>query len=199
MALSAEFVTYKELRKSISDWLNRSDISDALLKDFVSLAERKIFRQLRCPLNEKKVDYTIKTTMVNSLTIPDDLLEVKDLIIDGYPYIFKPYDEWIVNKQKCTYTRLLGVWLFSPDMPAGKQASVNYYFDLSGMNNETETNKVLQTAPDLYLYASLVQAESFLINDDRIALWKEAFDTALGELNGGMNHMDYKGNLLVME
>jgi len=58
-----------------------------------------------------------------------------------------------------------------------------FYVDYSGQFTEgTSDNDVLRTAPDLYLYAALLEAEPYLKPDDaafkRIPLWKAMYEEA---------------------
>ncbi|MFA0813584.1 phage adaptor protein [Microbulbifer epialgicus] len=56
--------------------------------------------------------------------------------------------------------------------------------DFSGkLVGNTDTNPVLDAAPDLYLFGALVEAESFLMNDSRIPLWESKFQDQLHRLN----------------
>ncbi|WNZ54789.1 hypothetical protein QT397_18160 [Microbulbifer sp. MKSA007] len=56
--------------------------------------------------------------------------------------------------------------------------------DFSGqLSINTDTNPVLTSAPDLYLFGALVEAESFLMNDSRVPLWESKFQDQLHRLN----------------
>ena len=50
------------------------------------------------------------------------------------------------------------------------------------LSEEDNSNWLLLRAPDIYLYQSLVAAESYLIDDQRIVLWKQLADEGLKEL-----------------
>ncbi len=52
---------------------------------------------------------------------------------------------------------------------------------LSGTNT---TNWVLTTHPEIYLYASLMEAEPFLRNDARVQTWGGLFDRAISATKG---------------
>lgn len=198
MSLDAGNINYGQLRTTVKDWLNRPDISDSLIKDFISLAERKIFRQLRSPMNEKVALVTLAAEE-EYILVPSNLLELKEFTVNNVSYKFQPQNIWQSTKPKYTYTRILGSYYTSPTMQPSDKISLNYYYDASGMNDDDESNNILRTCPDLYLYAALVQAESFLINDERIQLWKELYDSTLNDVNIGFRNMDYRGNLVVME
>jgi hypothetical protein len=48
---------------------------------------------------------------------------------------------------------------------------------------DTPTNVVLDTYPELYLYGALIEAEPYLVDDQRIALWKGMYDDAVTRIN----------------
>ena len=50
------------------------------------------------------------------------------------------------------------------------------------LTEEDQSNWLLLRAPDIYLYQALVAAESYLIDDSRIVLWKQLADEGLKEL-----------------
>jgi len=66
------------LRTGVADWLNRSDLTDAQIDDFVSIGEAKIYDELRVPPLEALNGFSVAATN-SSITIPEGLLEVIEL------------------------------------------------------------------------------------------------------------------------
>jgi len=66
------------LRTGVADWLNRSDLTDAQIDDFISIGEAKIYEELRVPTLEALNGFTV-TAANSSITIPEGLLEVIEL------------------------------------------------------------------------------------------------------------------------
>ncbi len=62
------------------------------------------------------------------------------------------------------------------------QISLVYRQGIPPLSDAQPTNWLLDKAPDLYLYAALLEAEPFLRNDGRVPLWKAALEEALGDL-----------------
>ena len=73
--------TYAELKTSVGDWLNRSDLTTAI-PDFISLAEAQIERNLRT--RQMIVRSTASLTTEYS-AVPDDFLEAKTFKLDTNP------------------------------------------------------------------------------------------------------------------
>ena len=46
--------------------------------------------------------------------------------------------------------------------------------------NTTET--MLTENPDIYLYGALLEAEPFIMNDERVPLWMQGFSQAVADL-----------------
>ncbi len=66
------------LRTGVADWLNRSDLTDAQIDDFVSIGETKIYDELRVPTLEALNGFSVVAGN-SSITIPEGLLEVIEL------------------------------------------------------------------------------------------------------------------------
>ena len=73
--------TYAELKTSVGDWLNRTDLTTAI-PDFISLAEAQIERNLRT--RQMIVRATASITTEYS-AVPSDFLEVKSFKLDTNP------------------------------------------------------------------------------------------------------------------
>ena len=53
-----------------------------------------------------------------------------------------------------------------------------YYKYFTALSDSNTTNDMLTYHPDAYLYAVLLEAEPYLQNDKRVALWAAAYDLA---------------------
>jgi len=62
-----------------------------------------------------------------------------------------------------------------------------YYAKVTTLSSTNQSNGILTECPDLYLYGALLEAETFLDNDERLPTWRAAFDTGLADAN--MSHM----------
>jgi len=56
---------------------------------------------------------------------------------------------------------------------------LNYYQKIPVLSDSNTTNWLLTAHPDLYLYGALVQAEAFMIDDNRVPLWQAKLTTAM--------------------
>jgi hypothetical protein len=52
------------------------------------------------------------------------------------------------------------------------------------LGEDSQTNWITEYAPNLLLYAVLLEATPFLKNDDRIGTWQTMYDRASQAING---------------
>lgn len=75
-------------------------------------------------------------------------------------------------------------WLFTPTPDAEYPFEVLYYELPVLLDDENQTNWLTQEAPELLLYATLLEAAPFLKNDERIGVWQQMYDRAASMING---------------
>lgn len=64
------------LRANVKDWLNRADLIDTQVDQFIEMGEAKIYEELRVPSLEKSVNITVSNSRIN---IPYDFLELIEI------------------------------------------------------------------------------------------------------------------------
>ena len=183
--------TYAELKTSVGDWLNRTDLATAI-SDFVSLAEAQIERQLRTRQMIVRANATFAAAAEYG-TVPDDFLEVKAIKINTNPVTnltFQTIDAMdslsnttYLSSGKPLYFSVVGGQFRLLPIPDGEYtAELVYYAKLAKLSNTNTTNWLLTQAPDVYLYGSLLQAAPYLQDDARIQTWATLYERALNDL-----------------
>jgi len=186
MALS----TYAELKASVADWLNRSDLTSAIT-DFVSLAESQMERDLRIRQMIVRANATISDEY-NAL--PSDYLEAKSFKLTGTnpisPLVFQTINA--MDDLQVTYTSsgqpkyfcVIGGQIRVLPVPDTSYVSeLIYYAKLSKLSDSNTTNWLLTLSPDVYLYGSLLQAAPYLQDDARIQVWAGLYQKGIEALN----------------
>lgn len=74
-------------------------------------------------------------------------------------------------------------WLVVPTPTIDLPWQIMYYEQPPYLDDTTQTNWLTEYAPQALLYGSLLQAEPFLKNDERIGTWQNMYTTALNDLN----------------
>ena len=69
------------LRTGVADWLNRSDLTDSQIDDFITIGEARLYEDLRVPPLEVVQSFTVTSTN-SSIIIPAGLIEIIELKLD---------------------------------------------------------------------------------------------------------------------
>jgi hypothetical protein len=74
--------------------------------------------------------------------------------------------------------------------------SMLYYKRIPALTTVATTNTMLTQNPDIYLYGSLLEAEPFLMNDQRVQLWATAYRQAVNDLQAQDEKDRHSGSAL---
>ena len=182
---------YSGLQTEIGDWLNRSDLT-ARIPTFIQLAEAEMKRRLRYRIVRASLSITGRVVAIPATV---SVLQSAN-IVSSSPSRDRPLTVGTVT-QLSEFAARFGTTTARPQMvavagaellfaPAPDQtytAEITYTAKLTALSTTNTVNDELTTAPDLYLFGALKNAEPFLENDDRIATWKNMFDAAIDQLN----------------
>lgn len=181
---------YGELQEKVKDWLNRSDL-DERVPTYISIGEKKIFRKLRIQENEAVV--TVNTVADSGvLAVPSDYQEMINVRCGPDTLVRVDSSQLLrmqgqgVREKPCYFSRVGSEIRLYPIPDDAYECTIHYFQDLSGsLVNDADTNPVLLHAPDLYLYAALIQAEPMLQTeqDNSMAVWKSLYEESMMELN----------------
>lgn len=184
--------TYSELQDAVSSWLNRTDVS-VRVPEFIALAEGRLRRELREWLRSSITATNVTGDYVVAATV-EAVLGVA--LNDGaggtynHPLDLIPWDEYrnrmassaavrapvqavYVDRDESGNTTTLR---FYPPVSAASpiaNLSINVVGYLAALSDAAPTNRLLLTSPDLYLFASLVEAATFLQHDERVPAWEQ--------------------------
>lgn len=174
--------TYSDMVTAVGDWLDRGDLA-ARIPDFLRLTEARLNRLLDDP--DMEVSTTIAATG-DYTALPADFGEMVSINTGRGPLgaigpvEFAGYDHTITGYPR-VYSIVDQTIAFAPANATASIALV-YRRTIPALNLSNPTNWLINRAPDIYLYGALVQASAFLAEDDRVGLWKSAFDEAIQEL-----------------
>lgn len=187
-------MTLNELTVQFQSLMNRTDLKNnsALSATFLTQAILRIQRELRAPLQEATILYTIPNTYVPSvgLAIPNDLLELiainvgvnqeYELQRDQFSRVKDMAVNWPAG-QPTKFTRLGGNWIIGPSPSVGDVIMIQYYASFPALVNPTDTNVLTLIAWDAPLYAALSAACDFY-NDERVDKFEKRYNQILQNL-----------------
>ena len=196
--------TYAELKTSIGDWLNRSDLT-SVIPDFISLAEAQIERTLRARQMIVRANASFD---VQYGAVPADFLEAKSLKLTSTnpetPLSFLSIDALDAEMTKYTgsgkpkFFGVVGGQLrIVPTPDSTYTTELIYYAKLSKLSTSNTSNWLLASSPDIYLYGSLLQAAPYLQDDARIQTWATLYERALNDLQTADDRSASSGGALL--
>ena len=196
MALS----TFADLKTSIANYLNRSDLT-SVIPDFITLTEAKLNRILRIRPMQKRVSTTL-TSGDAFVDLPNDFLEATQIFIDSNPnkvlnYVNANQIE-LENTQESSgtpsqYTITGDEFQLSPIPDSSYTLKISYYAKIPALSTSNTSNYLLLSYPQVYLYGSLLEAQPYIVNDERITVWMSLFNEAVQLINRDDEQGRYSG------
>jgi len=183
------FTNYTSFVTVVENYLARTDLSSQI-PDFIQLAQTRMSRDLRTEKMLKVATAPI-TAGDGTVAVPSDMLEVREIHIQGNPVVRVAYQSPdLFFKDGLTTTSGISVFFtmlgsefqFAP-VPNGSQTvQILYYAQPTFISTTTASNLYLANYPDALLYATLAEAEPYLMNDGRIQTWSALYDRAIANI-----------------
>jgi hypothetical protein len=170
---------YATLQAEVADFLHRTDLT-SVIPSFVELAETKLNRILRIRAMENLVTGAISATVA----LPTGFVEMKALTVTTggctYPLDYITPNEVVSATAATKKYSLIGDNVYF--VPAGDGTySMLYYKKFDPLS--TSTNWLITNAPDVYLYATLLEAAEYIrLDAETKAAWGNALNASLSAL-----------------
>lgn len=197
--------TYSELKTAIANYLARTDLTDQI-PDFIRFAEIRLRRELRIRQMLKSVTSTT-TGGDSTVELPSDFLEIRDFLVVGNPIqpltysspaVFSRNTRSTESGKPVDYTILATEFQLAPIPDSAYTVKLLYYFAPTFLSDSNQGNAFITNAPDALLYAALLEAEPYIMNDARINTWGGMYDRAISTLTKSDESSQYSGVPLSM-
>jgi hypothetical protein len=197
----ATITTYTTLQSTIADYLNRADLT-AQIPTFIQLAEADMNTRLRTREMIVRAEATSSNEYVQ---LPSDWVEAINLhIVDGkQPLRFVTLDEADRIIKQNIYTQVAAFSLMNGALelvpPPGSDVDIEmiYYGKIPALSAQQATNWLLTKAPDVYLYGSLLHAQPFLMDDQRMPVFATLYNSRIEALNEESMKSTHSGSPLI--
>lgn len=173
---------YATLKTAVAAWLARADLT-AIIPDFIQLAEVRMNADLRVRQMMTEATGTMASGLI---ALPSDFISPVRLSVTsgGYEYEVEPLPSaQALNDSLGSIpygyaiegdnARVIGT---SSDL----DYTLTYYAKVPPISDNP--NWLIAKAPNLYLYATLLEAAPYLRHDERIQIWVGAYKAALEAL-----------------
>ena len=202
----ATVTSYSTLLTAIAAWLKRSDLSSHA-PGFVQLWEEKFYRQPKNFGTWMEVAGTIGTVASAMVAVPAAYLGLKVAYINGSPssrldrvsltQLYGSYPRGGTTGLPRMISRNGSNFEFGAEPDSAYVLKGTYWAKPTNLRTyaaDAAASWIILNAPDLALYGSLLQAEPFMKNDARIAVWQTLYDAALQDYRDLFTGEDYSGS-----
>jgi hypothetical protein len=190
-------MTYDSLLVDVRRYLERGFTaeSDQIVYDqlprLITLGQRRIARELKIQGFIRPVQTSLQVG-VPVYAKPDRWRDTISMTVNGVPIFARSYEYlrsyWPVESETGTPQFYADYdyqhWLIAPTPNAASVLEIVYYEQPPLLGDDLQTNWLTEYAPDLLLYATLLEATPFLKTDERIQVWQAMYDRAAQALTG---------------
>jgi hypothetical protein len=164
-----------------------TDLSTDTLARLLTVAQKRIYREVRSRWNEK--EFTSLFVTGNLATLPSDF-ESHSICHFGKQALI-PVDEdvirdyWSQHGGQEKYFAVAGSsFTFWPPIDDGTELQGRYYARLPDLTDDNLTlNDLFQNADDLFVYAALVESAPFFGQAAQMQTWESKYESIVEALN----------------
>lgn len=191
---------YSDLKTSVANYLARTDLTNQI-PDFIRLAEYRMRREVRIRQMLKSAT-TATVSGDATVEMPTDFLEARDFVVVGNPTQPLSYVSPSALSRNAIssttgkpteYTILASEFQLSPVPSSVYTLQVLYYAAPTLLSDENASNVFMANVPDMLLYAALIEAEPYLMNDARLPTWVSMYERASASVTKSDEGGQYSG------
>lgn len=200
--VTAPITTYGDLKKAVQLWADRDDEEFVnQIPNFISFAQKEILRVMRVPYTTKEAYLAIINGCgaIPTDYLEGDFMRFASAKGQGYSFRETSKEEYanammtnptatVDTVKEIIFARFGQWWYFFPAINAntplaealstedafdGSEVVCSYYWDMPRYINDTDTDSLLQTAPELLLYGALKHAMVFTRDTDSEKMWAD--------------------------
>jgi hypothetical protein len=190
-------MTYNSLLDDVRRYLERGFTAESdqivyeQLPRLITLGERRIARELKIQGFIRPIQTNL-TPGVAVYTKPDRWRDTVSMTVANQPIFARSYeyirsywpDEAQTGSPQFYADYDYQHWIITPTPATSQVLEILYYEQPRFLGDDFQTNWLTEYAPDLLLYATLLEASPFLKNDERVQLWQAMYDRAAQALSG---------------
>lgn len=190
-------MTYTSLLEDVRRYLERGFTAESdqivyeQLPRLITLGERRIARELKIEGFIRAITAPLQPGVAVYLK-PDRWRDTVSMTVDNAPVFARSYEYirnyWPDEAQTGTPAYYADYdyqhWILAPTPATAQTWEILYYEQPRFLGEDFQTSWLTEYAPDLLLYATLLEATPFLKNDERVQLWQAMYDRAAQAITG---------------
>lgn len=156
---------------------------------FIQFAENKLYRTLNLRNEETALSVDVSSGLA---AVPTDFKKLKFVYYNSSPIspltwvpLTKLYEEYPVRSSTstpCLISREGANFVFGPVATDGTGVLKGVYYAKQDPLRTTDPSWYVTNAPEVLLYASLLEAKPFIMDDERIPVWQTFLRDAIQTL-----------------
>lgn len=201
----AVIASYSTLLTTVADYLARSDLT-TFVPNFVQNWEERFYRE--SDNWGSWMETALNASIANNVAaVPADYLGLKVAYISGQTspplkrisldQMLQRFPRAVTGGGNPAYvSRDAGNFIFGPVSTSGTLAGTYWAKPvlLRSFTADAAAHFLIVNAPDLLLYGALLEAETFIKNDKRLATWSQLYSVALDAYRSRMKAEDFSGS-----
>jgi hypothetical protein len=188
--MASDPTTWTELKTSLANWLDRTDLSTTEIPEAIALFERRASRTIFSP---ERVIVTDLTLNAETEALPADLWGIKALFLNTDPKtVLEPmtladlrntYSASTTGKPQ-NYAVQGENLILGPSPDTSYTGKLTYIQTIPALGASQATNWLLTDHPDVYVEGSLAELCTLLRDVDGAALFEGKCRQSIDEING---------------
>lgn len=177
--------TYDELKTAIAAWTHRANLT-SYLGDFITMAEERMFSELKVKEMEARTDYTPSSRY---LSTPTRMTAIRRIVAKSSPPVelvgTSPDGLRVVydtGSGTPSHYTVLGSEIEFNRIP-NVDVEILHYAAPAALSASNTTNSILTAYPTVYLTASMVEAAIFMKDQSMLATWQGKYADAISAAN----------------
>lgn len=189
--MAAEAMTYDSLVEDVIKYAERNDESFVTqIPRLIMLTEQSIAAEIKTLLQLNVVNTTIASGD-STVEKPVRWRKTVSMKINGEPVLNRSMDyvtQYLSEApagQPLYYAEYdYDHWGFAPVTDQAYPVQIIYYSRIQPLDITNQENLLTREAPQALLYGTLLQAQGFLKNTEKLAVWKNYYNDAIAALKG---------------
>jgi hypothetical protein len=191
--VSVALANIVELRSAVGDYTTRSDLP---LNTLIALAEAKFASAVKHRLAEKHTEIAVAAGTA-SFALPADFQEGRSLKVNHKPLTLTSIDSLNDEPSDTDQYAIVGNTVRLQSHPAADiVVGLTYYARVPALTETAQSNWLLSTFPDVYLYGVLLEYAIWAQDADKQTQYGTLLAAALGNLNRDHARGSFSGSTL---
>jgi hypothetical protein len=191
--------SYSELKTAIASWSHRTDLTN-YLADFITLAEEKLFSELKVKDMEARTDYTPTSRY---LATPTRMTSIRRIVAKSSPpveLISTSPDGlravWDTGSGTPSHYSVLGSEIEFNRIP-NVDVEILHYAAPAALSDSSTTNDILTNYPLVYLAAAMCEVAVFVKDMQMLSTWEGKYAVGVNAANKKSSKFHTAGPLAV--